>query len=138
MSTRAALAAVVAAFDEPHHGDMDAARDALYAPIEAARLALAAPPSPRLFSWWSECLKQYAEGRVCAVAETEDEARELIRAALLPWLREDREYEFRPGPDGEPADEDAAEWVAKCRALLEKDLEAAPEVGATLFIRGSE
>lgn len=32
-----ALRAIIAAWDEPHRGDLDAARDRMFEPIEAAR-----------------------------------------------------------------------------------------------------
>lgn len=83
-----------------------------------------------MYIWRSEVTRRYAPGQLVAVADSAGEARDLLRAAFDPWVREHRFFL--------DYDEDDMAELAKLRALLETDLAAAPEEHTALFINGSE
>ena len=85
----------------------------------------------QIYSWWSDMLKNYGSGRLIAVAQSADDARQIIRDGFEPWARSEREWWWID-------QDDLAEELAKGRALLEKDLADEPTVSNCLFIAGSE
>jgi hypothetical protein len=81
--------------------------------------------------WWSDLLKQYAQGRLIAVAHTPDEARRKIREQFPAWLAE--RYSWLS-----PLDEDDIEQVEELKGKLEADLAKEPEVHGVIYVSGSE
>lgn len=89
----------------------------------------------QIYRWWSETLKQYADGHILVMAETVDEARTLALASFETWLPIGKEHLF---VRGQPYDEDAAEDLDKLRAKMAVDIAKDPvEQGVAFFIDGS-
>lgn len=86
----------------------------------------------RMIYHWSlsTLLQQYSCGDLMAVAESADEARDIIRAHFEPWARAEREWWFL-------VDDDHDEFEA-ARVKLEADLAVEPKVISVAFIWGSE
>lgn len=87
---------------------------------------------PKMFTWRSEALKQYAPGKLVVLAENVEEARLKIRAQIDPWIREHREWAL---PEYNADDEDDYIEIV---AQFEADIAADPEEHEVLFINGSE
>lgn len=83
----------------------------------------------KLYWWWSDALKQYAPGRLIAVARDADEARGKIRAHFEAWAAENRAWWFLT---------DERDEYDEATALLEADLGKKPEEAEALYVMGSE
>lgn len=83
----------------------------------------------QMFMWWSDLLQNYAQGRLIAVADDADTARQMIAAQYEVWVKEHREWWLF---------EDDHEQIDQGRAQLTADLAPEPETFTVLYVAGSE
>lgn len=89
-----------------------------------------------MYRWWSEYLRNYAQGSIVVCAPDVEAARAKAREGFEAHVRERYDYLYY---DGEPMDEDSVEQIDAYRATFEKDIAVEPEVmSGVLFLAGSE
>ena len=90
-----------------------------------------------IYKWDNELLERYAHGDLIAMADSPDEARQMLRAELDEWLKENREYEWAEahGLYGQEKDPEA---LTALRAKFEADISSEPTAHRTLWIMGSD
>lgn len=91
----------------------------------------------KIYRWDSKLLQNYGTGDLIASADSADEARAKLRAALDEWLKEHRKWEWAQA-HGTWGGEIDTEPLDRSRELFEKDIAAEPTEHETLWITGSE
>lgn len=85
-----------------------------------------------MFVWKSEMLINFRQGYIVAMAETLEEAKNLVRSRSIPWMIRNMFY-------NELLDEDDIKRFYTLRETLEKDLaRECIETDDVLFFEGSE
>lgn len=92
----------------------------------------------KMYRWDSELLRQYSDGDLIAIAQSADEARQLLRAGLDDWLKEHRSWEWNEAFEPFEGDEPDKTGYDKLVAKFESDIAKEPTEHVTLWMMGSE
>jgi hypothetical protein len=87
----------------------------------------------QIYRWDSELLQQYSQGDLIALADSPEQAREMLRAGLEGWIEENRPWEIHCRDR-----EDDSEGYDKLVSLFEADIAKEPTTHKTLWMLGSD
>lgn len=92
----------------------------------------------KMYLWNSELLRQYSDGDLIAIAESVDHARQLLRAGLDAWIKENRAMEWYEAFEPYKGDEPDKTGYDRLVAKFERDISIEPTEHVTLWMNGSE
>lgn len=92
----------------------------------------------KMYRWDSELMRQYATGDMIAIAESADQARQLLRDGLDAWIKEHRSYEWSEAFEPFGGDTPDRAGYDKLIALFDADIAKDPTEHVVLYMMGSE